>query len=151
MCNLHRDVSVGEAMVAFKGTSTLKQYMAMKPVKWGFKVWMLADANTGYVSEFEVYTGKVIQLKKDFDQGLSKHCANWYNTGTFVERGHLKECPPCRRWTCTPSLFGHCSWVLYQESILNRPWPYYICVYDIGQCVTWPYHICAYNVGCLTK
>jgi len=33
VCNLHRDVSVDEAMVAFKGTSTLKQYMPMKPVK----------------------------------------------------------------------------------------------------------------------
>ena len=56
--NLHRDVSVDEAMVAFKGRSTLKQYMPMKPVKRGFKVWMLADAHTGYVSGFEVYTGK---------------------------------------------------------------------------------------------
>ena len=45
--NLHRDVSVDEAMVPFKGRSTLKQYMPMKPVKHGFKVWMLADAHTG--------------------------------------------------------------------------------------------------------
>jgi len=45
--NLHRDVSVDEAMVAFKGRSTLKQYMPMKPVKQGFKVWMLVDAHTG--------------------------------------------------------------------------------------------------------
>lgn len=56
--NLHRDVSVDEAMVPFKGRSTLKQYMPMKPVKRGFKVWMLADAHTGYVSGFEIYTGK---------------------------------------------------------------------------------------------
>ena len=56
--NLHRDVSVDEAMVAFKGRSTLKQYMPKKPVKWGFKVWMLADGHTGYVSAFKVYTGK---------------------------------------------------------------------------------------------
>ena len=47
--NLHRDISVDEAMVPFKGRSTLKQYMPMKPVKRGFKVWMLADAHTGYV------------------------------------------------------------------------------------------------------
>ena len=56
--NLHRDVSVDEAMVPFKGRSTLKQYMPKKPVRRGFKVWMLADSQTGYVSSFEVYTGK---------------------------------------------------------------------------------------------
>ena len=39
-------------MVPFKGISTLKQYLPMKPV------WMLADAHTGYVSGFEIYTEK---------------------------------------------------------------------------------------------
>ena len=32
--------------------------MAIKPVKRGFKVWILSDAHTGYVSSFEIYTGK---------------------------------------------------------------------------------------------
>ena len=45
-------------MVPFKGRSTLKQYMPKKPLRRGFKVWMLADSHTGYVSSFEVYTGK---------------------------------------------------------------------------------------------
>ena len=55
--SLHRDVSIDEAMIPFKGRSSMKQYLPMKPVKRGFKVWMLADSN-GYVSTFEVYTGK---------------------------------------------------------------------------------------------
>ena len=42
----------------FKGRSTLKQYMPKKPVRRGIKVWMRADAESGYVSAFEVYTGK---------------------------------------------------------------------------------------------
>ena len=56
--NIHRDVSVDEAMIPFKGRSSMKQYLPLKPVKRGFKVWMLADAVNGYVSGFEVYTGK---------------------------------------------------------------------------------------------
>ena len=56
--NLNRDVSIDEAMVPFNGRSSLKQYMPKKPVKRGIKVWMLADAKNGYVSSFEVYTGK---------------------------------------------------------------------------------------------
>ncbi|XP_060863344.1 piggyBac transposable element-derived protein 4-like [Metopolophium dirhodum] len=53
----HRDVAVDEAMVKFKGRSTLKQYMKDKPVKRGYKVWMLCDSS-GYNLKFEVYTGK---------------------------------------------------------------------------------------------
>ena len=56
--NVHRDVSIDEAMIPFKGRSSMKQYMPLKPVKRGFKVWTLADAHTGYVYSLEVYTGK---------------------------------------------------------------------------------------------
>ena len=53
-----RDISIDEAMVPFKGRSSLKQFMPKKPVKRGIKVWMRADSQNGYVSAFEVYTGK---------------------------------------------------------------------------------------------
>ena len=53
-----RDVVVDEAMIPFKGCSCIKQYMPMKPVKRGIKVWCLADSKTGYVQKFEIYTGK---------------------------------------------------------------------------------------------
>ena len=53
-----REISIDEAMIKFKGRSTLKQYMPQKPIKRGIKVWMRADALSGYVSAFEVYTGK---------------------------------------------------------------------------------------------
>ena len=36
----------------------MKQYMPMKPVKLGFKVWVRADSYNGHVCEFECYTGK---------------------------------------------------------------------------------------------
>ena len=36
----------------------MKQYMPIKPTKWGIKVWGRADANNGYISAFEVYTGR---------------------------------------------------------------------------------------------
>ena len=56
--NHSRDVSIDEAMIHFKDRSTLKQYMPMKPIKRGLKVWTLADGTTGYITQFEVYTGK---------------------------------------------------------------------------------------------
>ena len=56
--HLHREVSVDEAMIPFKGRSSMKQYMPKKPIKRGFKVWTLADAHNGYVSDIQVYTGR---------------------------------------------------------------------------------------------
>ena len=53
-----KHVSIDEAMIPFKGRSALKQYLPLKPIKRGFKVWVLADSVTGYASKFEVYTGK---------------------------------------------------------------------------------------------
>jgi len=36
----------------------MKQYMPLKPVKRGYKVWCLADSATGFVTTFDIYTGK---------------------------------------------------------------------------------------------
>ena len=52
-----KEISIDEAMIKFEGRSTLKQYMPPKNIKRGIKVWMRADALSGYVSAFEVYTG----------------------------------------------------------------------------------------------
>ena len=55
----HQANSIDEAMIPFKGRSTLKQYLPMKPIKRGIKVWTRADAENGYVAQFQVYVGKV--------------------------------------------------------------------------------------------
>ena len=53
----HCEVSIDEAMIPFKGRSSMKQYLPLKPVKRGFKVWVIADATNGYTYDFNVYTG----------------------------------------------------------------------------------------------
>jgi len=53
----HQNVAVDESMVKFKGRSTIKQYMRDKPIKRGFKIWMLCDSSL-YNLKFQVYTGK---------------------------------------------------------------------------------------------
>ena len=52
----HCQVSIDEAMILFKGRSSMKQYVRLKPVKCGFKVWAMANALNGYVYNFNVYT-----------------------------------------------------------------------------------------------
>ena len=51
-------VSVDESMVKFKGRLSFRQYLPLKPTKWGIKVWVMAESSTGYVSNFQVYTGR---------------------------------------------------------------------------------------------
>jgi hypothetical protein len=56
----HKECAIDEAMVPYKGRSVLKQYMPMKPVRRGLKVWMRADSQNGFVSQFQVYVGKEV-------------------------------------------------------------------------------------------
>ena len=50
--------SIDEAMIKFKGRSSLKQYVPLEPVKHGIKAWVWADAKNGIMCELSVYTGK---------------------------------------------------------------------------------------------
>ena len=53
----HPQVSIDESMIGTKCRLSFIQYMPKKPVKRGKKVWVCADAVTGYVHTFQVYTG----------------------------------------------------------------------------------------------
>ncbi|CAG4963420.1 unnamed protein product [Parnassius apollo] len=63
--------SIDECMIKFKGRSTLKQYMPKKPVKRGFKVWSRCDSLTGYLYQFEIYTGKKDDATTEVGLGAS--------------------------------------------------------------------------------
>jgi len=55
--NPHRENSIDEAIVVYKGQSSLKQYMPKKPTKRGFKVWCRCEGKNGFTSCFQVYAG----------------------------------------------------------------------------------------------
>ena len=52
------DVTIDESMVRFKGRLAFRQYLPAKPIKWGIKIWTLAESFTGYMLKFQIYTGK---------------------------------------------------------------------------------------------
>ena len=45
-------------VVKFKGHSSMNQYVKSKTIKRRFKFWLWCDATTGYVYEFDIYTGQ---------------------------------------------------------------------------------------------
>jgi hypothetical protein len=56
--NPHMETSIDEAMVGFSGRLGFKQYVPLKPTKRGIKMWVRADPSSGYMNDFQVYTGK---------------------------------------------------------------------------------------------
>jgi len=61
-----------EAMIKFKRRSTLKQYIPLKPMNRGIKVWVLGDSHNGYFSKLQVYTGAVDSPEKGLGSRVVK-------------------------------------------------------------------------------
>ena len=71
-------MSIDEAMVAFKGRWTMKQYVLKKATKRGCKVRALCDAHNGYLYNFNVYCGATqgaaeYRLGEAVVQNMSEH------------------------------------------------------------------------------
>ena len=54
-----REISIDESMISYKGRLSFLQYMPKKPTKWGVKAWVLADSASGYIWNWDLYTGKL--------------------------------------------------------------------------------------------
>lgn len=57
-----RYLSVDESIVWFKGMSSLKQYMPMKPIKRGFKIWIILCAVTAIVWEWQFMKESILGM-----------------------------------------------------------------------------------------
>lgn len=54
---LEKSLSVDEQLCSTKCKSIIKQYMPIKPHKWGFKLHVLSGSHSGFCYFFEVFTG----------------------------------------------------------------------------------------------
>jgi Transposase IS4 len=52
-----RELTIDEAMIAFKGRSIMRQHIAKKASPHGFKVWTLVDCSTNYVCALDIFIG----------------------------------------------------------------------------------------------
>ncbi|KAK3704764.1 hypothetical protein RRG08_000536 [Elysia crispata] len=60
-----RNLAIDERMVRNKGSYSFRQYIRDKPTKWGMKLWVIADPETGYTYNFDVYLGKDTGMQGD--------------------------------------------------------------------------------------
>ena len=84
-----QNLAVDEAMVAFKGQLSMKQYVPLKPIKRGIKIWECADSSNSYVCNFQVYMGRQ-------DGGVTEHGLGYHIvrelTQPFVGKHHHIFC-----------------------------------------------------------
>ena len=53
------ELSLNEDMIPTKNSLSIKQYIKDKPIKLGLKTFLLHESKTGYITNAEIYTGKV--------------------------------------------------------------------------------------------
>ena len=49
-----KHISIDEAMIAFRGRHSLIQFMPLKPIRYGFKAFLLCEARSGYVLQWKL-------------------------------------------------------------------------------------------------
>lgn len=79
-----KNLAIDESMVRFKGRIHLKQYMPAKPIKWGFKIFVLADSATHYCLNLQIYTGKTENQTDSISAGVVHHLLT-----EFKNKGHV--------------------------------------------------------------
>lgn len=101
----NRECAIDEAMVPYKGRSSLKQYMPKKPIRRGLKVWMRADSITGYISQFQIYVGK----ETSTERGLGARVIKDLTRNLVLKNYHIF----CDKFFTSIKLFQE----LYQERV----------------------------------
>lgn len=79
----NQENAIYEILVQFKGQLGFNQYMPMKLIKRGIKVWMCADSITHFVSRFQVNPG---QPWGGQEYGLGEHVVT--KLSSDLERGY---------------------------------------------------------------
>jgi hypothetical protein len=51
------ELSIDEAMIAFRGRVVFRQYIRGKPEPWGIKAYIMSQSTTGYMYNVVIYYG----------------------------------------------------------------------------------------------
>ena len=120
-----REVSVDEIIAAFKGKVRFKQYIPLKPHKYGLKYYALSDS-TGYIFAFWLYQGKESRyahnptsIVMDLLDNLSplNHILgidNYYGSLDLAEKLTAKE------WKFVMTVRGNRPTILFSEGLQKK-------------------------------
>ena len=97
--NPERNLSIDETLIKFKGKIYFRQFIPIKPGRFGIKCFTLAEASSGYGLVSKIYTGKengVVQtdlgrksvmglMEAFFDKGYKLYMDNYYTSVPLFE------------------------------------------------------------------
>ncbi|XP_021362256.1 piggyBac transposable element-derived protein 4-like [Mizuhopecten yessoensis] len=86
---VHQNCAIDEAMIAYKGRLSFKQYMPAKPVKFGIKVWERADSTNGYVDQLQIYSGRAGNENGQREVGLAARVVTDLTRDIVGSRRHV--------------------------------------------------------------
>nr|XP_045585833.1 piggyBac transposable element-derived protein 4-like [Procambarus clarkii] len=89
----NKNLSLDEGTMPWRGRLSFKTYNPNKPDKYGIKLYMLAEATSGYIYDFEIYSGvgkttidTVMALIEPLkDKGYHSYMDNCYNSVRLSE------------------------------------------------------------------
>ena len=61
----HKEISVDESMISYKGRLSFLQYIPKKPKKWEMKAWVLVDSKIAYTWSWYLYSRKEQNVSAD--------------------------------------------------------------------------------------
>lgn len=109
MYNPGPDVTVDECLIPFRGRCAFKQYIPIKPARYGIKIWAACDSTTSYAWNMQVYTGKPLDGKPEKNQGM---CVVLDMTAGL--QGHTI--------TCDNFFYITCPWPGAAKKTANNGW-----------------------------
>lgn len=80
------NVTVDERLCVYYGKCPFRVYMKNKPGRYGIKIWAACDSTTGFISNLQVYTGKVNNVR-EVNQGqrvVLDLTEPYFNTGRGI-------------------------------------------------------------------
>lgn len=99
--NPFRSLCIDESLVLFKGRLGFKQYIPSKRSRFGIKLFLLCDVETGYILDFIVYAGSETEKKTVGDFGVSGAVVTTLME-KYLNKGHILYVD---NWYTSPDLF----------------------------------------------
>jgi hypothetical protein len=108
----NENLCIDESIIVFKGRLIFKQFIPSKRHRFGIKLFVICDVETGYILDFIIYCGVeteicdsellgisgavVTTLMKDyFGKGHKLFCDNWYSSPELFQFLHKKKTNAC--------------------------------------------------------
>lgn len=98
-----QNVCIDESLMLFKGRLSFIQYIPSKRHRFGIKLFVLCDCETGYVLDFIVYTGATTDILPGRELGVSGSVIQTL-LGAYLQKGHTLWVD---NWYSSPMLFDH--------------------------------------------